>query len=605
MPTPMAATYPSDTPGLRAHRACRNCVQIKAKCVPLEGSNNTTCQRCHRLKKECTTPVPVPRKRRNKSTRVSQLEQRLDTLTSLLTTRGGANEIPDPPNPSLPTPPVSSTNERRSLNDFNHGPDPDAWVNPCKAPPIKQTLREEADEFFHTPLAPVMEEKLFSHFRTEMSQYFPFVVVPPDATAVAFKEGKPFLFRCCVTAACHPDPHVQRQLVEELLRYLGDRMLLNSERSLDLLQGVLVLIAWYQFYNHYNPQLMNLLHLASALVIDLGLNRPCHSGPWPPVGMVTEVTQLIHGGPVMQGAHTSDERRAVLGVCYFTGKISSCFRRLDPVRWTPHLEDCCNSLLAAAEYPTDVYAVQFVQLYRITERYSPYLATRSYAEVPIRTYVRCFEEDIEKYQQRLPPDLAKNALMRMHILSAQIGLYEAVVNAECDAPIQRAEALHACLQRVKSLYDVLDGQPPDSLPNLPFLAWIHVVHALIVVAKLSFLVADGWDLQYVRTSPVNFESVLDCLITKLESVAQHNLREFRTPNAVSARFMLYAEKTRVWKRWYENKIKVEAAPHTSQPPDIGGAVLPMDDQVIEGFLDGFDDGAWQDFIGDWTANFQF
>ena len=115
----MAATlrlpYPStDTPGLRAHRACRHCVQIKAKCVPLEGSGNSICQRCSRLGKECSTPAPVPRKRqRNKSTRVARLEERLDTLTNLITTGRGHREVSDPPLhsplPTPPTPPASST----------------------------------------------------------------------------------------------------------------------------------------------------------------------------------------------------------------------------------------------------------------------------------------------------------------------------------------------------------------------------------------------------------------------------------------------------------------------------------------------------------------
>ncbi len=36
---------PPDTPGLRANRACRHCVQIKAKCIALEGSDNSICQR--------------------------------------------------------------------------------------------------------------------------------------------------------------------------------------------------------------------------------------------------------------------------------------------------------------------------------------------------------------------------------------------------------------------------------------------------------------------------------------------------------------------------------------------------------------------------------
>src|ERR1700743_9974 len=90
---------PVDTPGLKANRACRPCVQIKAKCVPLEGSN--ICTRCERLGKQCTTPAPVPRKRRANPTRVSRLEDRVNTLTDLLTVKAASatpqsiNTLPD------------------------------------------------------------------------------------------------------------------------------------------------------------------------------------------------------------------------------------------------------------------------------------------------------------------------------------------------------------------------------------------------------------------------------------------------------------------------------------------------------------------------------
>ena len=77
-----------------------------------------------------------------------------------------------------------------------------------------------------------------------MNRYFPFVVIPPQASAADFRKEKPLLFRTCVAAACHKDPSLQRQIAEELLRTIGDRMLLKGEKSLDLLQCILVLIAW-------------------------------------------------------------------------------------------------------------------------------------------------------------------------------------------------------------------------------------------------------------------------------------------------------------------------------------------------------------------------
>ncbi len=143
-------------------------------------------------------------------------------------------------------------------------------------------------------------------------------------------------------------------------------MLLRGEKSLDLLQGLLVLITWYQYYSYFNPQLinpqvMNLLHLATAMATDLGLNRPSQPAVLAPIAVIIDTAQMIHGKLVNQGIQTSDDRRVLLGVYCLSVQVSSCFRRLDPIRRTQHLEDCCTALLTAAEYPSDSYAVYQVK----------------------------------------------------------------------------------------------------------------------------------------------------------------------------------------------------------------------------------------------------
>lgn len=147
---------------------------------------------------------------------------------------------------------------------------------------------------------------------------------------------------------------------------------------------------------------MNLLHLASAMAIDLGLNRPTYSGPWPPIGMVIDTSQLIHGKPLSPGVQTSDERRALLGLYFFQARLSACFSTVDFMQWSQHLEDCCTSLLSSCEYPSDVEAVQGVRLTRLLERYSPYTGVITLKNVPIKAFVDCFLEDLHRVKQGFP-----------------------------------------------------------------------------------------------------------------------------------------------------------------------------------------------------------
>lgn len=176
--------------------------------------------------------------------RVAELEEKINKLTNLLSADQLHHEEPNQPDAtrndqSLPTPPLSIGLDPRPLP-------PAGNVDQRCKPGIDEAAALQADikSIFRTELPPVVEERLFSDFRTTFNQYFPYVVIPPQATTAAIRKEKPFLFRTCVSAACHTDPVIQKQVAEELLRYIGERMLIRSEKSLDILQGLLVFISW-------------------------------------------------------------------------------------------------------------------------------------------------------------------------------------------------------------------------------------------------------------------------------------------------------------------------------------------------------------------------
>ena len=183
--------------------------------------------------------------------RVAQLEERINNLTNLLTSNKSPEESPNPPSgircrPPLLTPPVSITQEAGSFGQSNPTLEVGSNASQRYRPAANDGANAKADikTFFRTELAPVVEEKLFSDFRISFNQYFPYVIIPPQATTASIRDSKPFLFRTCIAAASHADPVLQKQIAEELLRYVGERMLLKAEKSLDILQGILVFIAW-------------------------------------------------------------------------------------------------------------------------------------------------------------------------------------------------------------------------------------------------------------------------------------------------------------------------------------------------------------------------
>jgi hypothetical protein len=82
-------------------------------------------------------------------------------------------------------------------------------------------------------------------FRNELTPQFPFVVISPTATFGEVREKKPFLLLVVVMIACRHDVLRQGTIAMTVRDVICQRMLINSEQSLDMLQGMLLYLAWY------------------------------------------------------------------------------------------------------------------------------------------------------------------------------------------------------------------------------------------------------------------------------------------------------------------------------------------------------------------------
>ena len=90
-----------------------------------------------------------------------------------------------------------------------------------------------------------MAEELVNLFRESMNQYFPFVVIPKGVTAESLSEQRPFLFLAVVTSASSMYKPLQRALDSRFRSILSQDAVFHGKKSLDLLQGLLVYLAWF------------------------------------------------------------------------------------------------------------------------------------------------------------------------------------------------------------------------------------------------------------------------------------------------------------------------------------------------------------------------
>jgi hypothetical protein len=242
---------------VRSSRACIACRRMKTRCE-IDEALGTACKLCIRARRQCIMQS-IPRRRKRKTTeRVADLEQKINTLTALLATN-------DPSAANNTTPDSAGAASSIAIKAAGFDPSPAAsiddamqlgfldWNRACKA---------------------------FDWYRENMSHYLPFVVFPATADANVVKEQQPLLFFAIVTVALTAMPvHVNAELCDMLTKELALRIVYRGERSLELVQTLLVHCTWYARAKNMRELNFNqLAHIACTMALDIGLGRRSHKG---------------------------------------------------------------------------------------------------------------------------------------------------------------------------------------------------------------------------------------------------------------------------------------------------------------------------------------
>ena len=115
---------------------------------------------------------------------------------------------------------------------------------------------------------------LFDLFCSKGAEHFPFVVFSPHTSVELVRRDTPFLFLNILAAMLVNNAELQRQLGENIRTQIYRRMLLGYESNLELLQGLLVYLAWHHsFMLPHRHQILLLSHLSVNLVQQLALDQ--------------------------------------------------------------------------------------------------------------------------------------------------------------------------------------------------------------------------------------------------------------------------------------------------------------------------------------------
>lgn len=114
-----------------------------------------------------------------------------------------------------------------------------------------------------------MAEETLASFRRQMLSFGPFVYIPLTTTAREIQKSKPFLWLGIVSCTS-PSARQAFAVADRMRKILANKIVLSSERNVDLLHGLLVLLNWAQCQRKERPYLMTWTNLAITLAQDLG-----------------------------------------------------------------------------------------------------------------------------------------------------------------------------------------------------------------------------------------------------------------------------------------------------------------------------------------------
>ncbi|KAL6407752.1 hypothetical protein AUP68_08776 [Ilyonectria robusta] len=210
-------------------KTCQTCFHAKIRCDKSQDSE--LCDRCLRLGKEC---VFNSARRRPKVSRQRYELLHMNKDSDLTYSHWIAR-----PNETLEVRTRSSRVSKSPVNSHasSSAPTPKRLVD---------VINRDAslDPFERGILSLETASTLIDWFRRKMTPYFPFVVFSKDLSVDQLNRERPCACLAALAAASHSELHTQQALGSLFNQVIAARMIEGNIADIDLLQGLLIHLAW-------------------------------------------------------------------------------------------------------------------------------------------------------------------------------------------------------------------------------------------------------------------------------------------------------------------------------------------------------------------------
>ena len=369
--------------------------------------------------------------------------------------------------------------------------------------------------------------KLVSHYQKNLYPQYPQVYIACSADEL--RESRPTLFLAVLAAGAESeDPALATALDHEILQEYANRSVVQSEKSVELVQALLISAVWYLPPNKFGQlKYYEYIHMAATMAADIGITtRPSklnrsrfaakNDRPTVPIHPSEDfanpdLSMSARSSQWSEGTGNIECRRAFLSCYAICVGVSLSLRRPAMMRVTSYTRECVDYLENTPHAaPGDHLLVAWIRLWMIGEEIATALSyddpgdTASLLETTTQLMVIAFEKKLSEWRHRyadteFPPCL-KIMYFTLRLFLHELALHIDHSPEDFKAPYQMG-VIHPCDDReipikpvvgaiadlIASSHDLINafvGMGPDVARFQPIFIFVRVSFAAFVLAKL-------------------------------------------------------------------------------------------------------------------------
>ncbi|KAL4876469.1 hypothetical protein BJY04DRAFT_231648 [Aspergillus karnatakaensis] len=379
-------------------------------------------------------------------------------------------------------------------------------------------------------------QRILYTYQTQLSPYFPFVMISMDTSISDLRTRKPFLVSVIIMilSTQGSDPASQSEgyidIAHRISEFITNSVVGRGSKSLDILQGLLVCLGWYHLAFEVGCQieLNTLIHIAVAMLGDLGLNKKPNATERAAPSLFGDIS-TEHGPGEWEGQRTLDERRAYLGVFYTSAMTSRCHGNMVAMRYTNYTEECCQAIEKAANTPIDLYPVRLARLSQSADALDSVIsrngriAVPGYHSPPPLALIQTLEAELQHLKPPFPAITIHDSLLLLHAHHTEIILYRYALSEDFltrhGSLPERTELLSHCLTATKAFLDVFASISPRCYINIPCPVFAAYSHALATASDLLLFPGENWDVK-LSQSVLDLPVVVERTVSIIEESAR-------------------------------------------------------------------------------------